>query len=331
MVVPRAPAFLAALFLSAALTFAAEPTGRILGTVTDAAHKPVTGAQVRLTSHVEAGLLRVTSTDERGQYHFKDLPSGTYEVLIEADGTPPILKKGVDVKAPFQNIVDVTLGGQVAGNKLPGIAALPAPQAPAEGAAAAAAPPPPPPAPVTVRGKLSDAAKQPVVDVTVLLVALEGGRLYQASSSDDGTFTIEGVIPGSYRAIIRSPGHVPVDLKSVDVLPESGLDVTLALVDFPLNFKKGELSPPPELPHTLSQPGAPAVPATQQAPEMPLPPPSSAPPAAPPATETTPIEKTPPAAAKPPASPPASPPKGSPPPPASPSSPPPSHEPAAGK
>jgi hypothetical protein len=134
---------------------------------------------------------------------------------------------------------------------------------------------------VTVRGKLSDAAKQPVVDVTVLLVANEGGRLYQASSDEQGAFTIEGVIPGPYRAIIRSPGHVPVDLKSVEVLPESGLDVTLALVDFPLSFKKGELSPPPEVPRTLQQPGV----ATPAAAPLPEPPPASSvapPPAAPP-------------------------------------------------
>jgi hypothetical protein len=276
--VPRVPALLAAFVLSAALNVpvvAAEPMGRILGTVTDTAHKPVTGAQVRLTSHVEAGLLRITSTDERGQYHFKDLPPGTYEVLIEAEGAPPILKKDVDVKAPFQNIVDVTVGGQPAANKLPIPPAVAA--APADATAAA-------PAPVTVRGKLSDAAKQPVVDVSVLLVAPDGARLYQASSNDEGAFTIEGVIPGPYRAIIRSPGHVPVDLKSVEVLPESGLDVTLALVDFPLNFKKGELSPPPEVPRTLQQPGA-AQPAAAPIPEPPpasssLPPPAAPPPGA---------------------------------------------------
>lgn len=297
----RVCAFLTAFFLSAALASAGEPTGRILGTVSDAAHKPVTGAQVRLTSHVEAGLLRITSTDERGQYHFKDLPSGTYEVLIEAEGSAPILKKDVEVKAPFQNIVDVTIGGQTTANKLPGLAGLPAPGPPAPAA--------PPPAPVTVRGKLSDAAKRPVVDVTVLLVALDGGRLYQASSNDDGTFTIEGVVPGSYRAIIHSPGHVPVDLKSVDVLPESGLDVTLALVDFPLNFKKGELSPPPEQPHTLSQPGVPAGPAVQQPADLPLPPPAATPPAAPPQATTEPIEKPPPSAAKPPEPPPSKPPR----------------------
>jgi hypothetical protein len=283
---------------------AAEPTGRILGTVWDAAHKPVSGAQIRLTSHVEAGLLRITSTDEHGLYRFKDLPSGTYEVLVEVEGIPPILKKGVEVKAPFQNIVDVALVRDGAsGSVLPGLPHPPV-AAGAPGSPDAATPPAPAPAPVTVRGKLSDAAKQPVVDVRVLLVSSEGSRLYQASSNEQGVFTIEGVIPGDYRAIIRSPGHVPVDLRSVEVLPESGLDVTLALVDFPLSFKKGELSPPPEVPRTLQQPGA----ATPAAAPLPEPPPASSatPPPAPPPIAAQPIEK------------PSGPPPPSPPPPSSP-------------
>lgn len=293
---------------------AAEPTGRILGTVWDAVHKPVSGAQIRLTSHVEAGLLRITSTDEHGLYRFKDLPSGTYEVLVEVEGLPPILKKDVEVKAPFQNIVDVALlKDGASGSSLPGLPRPPGSAGtPGSGAPGSpeAAPPVPAPAPVTVRGKLSDAAKQPVVDVSVLLVANEGGRLYQASSNEQGVFTIEGVIPGGYRAIIHSPGHVPVDLRSVEVLPESGLDVTLALVDFPLSFRKGELSPPPEVPRTLQQPGA----VTPAAAPLPEPPPasSSLPPAAPPPIAAQPIEKPP---AQPP---PSNPPPSGPPPPSSP-------------
>src|SRR5262245_938912 len=42
----------------------ATTTGRILGRVTDSG-RPVSGAQVRLVSRSESGLLRVTSTNER--------------------------------------------------------------------------------------------------------------------------------------------------------------------------------------------------------------------------------------------------------------------------
>jgi len=245
-------------------------TGRILGRVTDAG-KPVQAAQVRLVSRSESGLLRVTSTNQKGEYRFKELPTGTYDVEVEVDGFRPGLKPGVEVKAPFQNIVDVPLSRPGAPGTLPAPPAVAgAPGQGVPGRAADPGPPAePPPAPATVRGKLSDGDRRPVVDVSVLLVAQQGTRLYQAISGPDGAFTIDGVIPGKYRAVVRSPGHMPVDLKTVDVRPVAGLTLNLSLVDFPLNFKaRAEGSPPPETPRPLpvssgnpAPPPAPAPPA----------------------------------------------------------------------
>ena len=256
-------------------------TGRILGRVTDGG-KPVSGAQVRLVSRSEAGLLRVTSSNERGEYRFKELPTGIYDVEVDADGFRPGAKPGVEVKAPFQNIVDVPMSRTGAPGKLPPpppVAGIPGQGIPGQ-AADPGKPQEPPPAPATVRGTLSDNARQPVVDVSVLLVAREGEKLYQAISGSDGTFTIEGIVPGKYRAVVRSPGHMPVDLKSVDVKPVAGLTLNLSLVDFPLAFKR-DGSPPPETPRPL--PGAPAKapppendpPGTAQPPPPPAPPPTA--------------------------------------------------------
>jgi len=253
---------------------AAAPTrtGRILGRVTDLG-KPLQGAQVRLMSRTESGLLRVTSSDQRGEYRFKELPSGTYDVEVEADGFRLGAKPGVEVKAPFQNIVDVPMlrGGAPGG-------AVPIPGVPVQDAAPAIPP-------VTVRGALLDGDRHPVVDVTVLLVALQGTKLYQAMSGPDGAFTIDGVVPGRYRAVVRSPGHMPVDLKSVEVKPEAGLTLNLSLVDFPLNFKaRAEASPPPETPRPL--PGT-APPAAPQPIDLPA---GSSRPAPPPPAPPAPIE-----------------------------------------
>jgi hypothetical protein len=264
-------------------------TGRILGRVTDAG-KPVQGAQVRLNSRTESGLLRITSTNERGEYRFKDLPSGTYDVEVEADGFRLSSKPGVEVKAPFQNIVDVQMA-RVGAPPASGFPALPRhPGAPGQGELVPpAAPAEPALPPVTVQGVLLDGDRRPVVDVSVLLVPLQGTRLYQATSKNDGAFIVTDVVPGRYRTVIRSPGHMPVDLKSVEVRPDAGLTLNLSLVDFPLNFKeRAEGSPPPEMPKAL--PGM--LPPAQ--PGAPLPPPQAAPPAAPPATTTEPIEKAPP-------------------------------------
>ncbi|HEV8201012.1 MAG TPA: carboxypeptidase-like regulatory domain-containing protein [Candidatus Polarisedimenticolia bacterium] len=272
-------------------------TGRILGRLTDAG-KPVQGAQVRLLSRSEAGLLRVTSSDQRGEYRFKDLPSGIYDVEVEADGYRLVSKPGVEVKGPFQNIVDVPLaraGGQQTA-AAPPVQGTPGQGIPGKPEAEAARVEPP----VTVRGSLLNGNRRPVVDVSVLLVALQGTKLYQAISGSDGVFTLDGVVPGRYRAVIRSPGHMPVDLKSVEVKPGAGLTLNLSLVDFPLNFKSRADGPPPELPRPM--PGMLPAPASTPVPSST----SSAPPPAPPPTATEPIEKRPPAQ-----NPPAAPPPGS--------------------
>ena len=272
---------------------AAAPTttGRILGRLTDAG-KPVQGAQVRLLSRSEAGLLRVTSSDQRGEYRFKDLPSGIYDVEVEADGFRLVSKPGVEVKGPFQNIVDVPLAraGGPASPAVPPVQGTPGQGIPGKPAEAAPVEPP-----VTVHGTLLNGDRRPVVDVSVLFVASEGTKLYQATSGSDGVFTVESVVPGRYRAVIRSPGHMPVDLKSVEVKPGAGLTLNLSLVDFPLNFKaRAEGAPPPELPRVmpgmLPTPAAPATPSST----------SSAPPPAPPPTAADPIEKKPPAQSSPP-------------------------------
>jgi len=280
-------------------------TGRILGRLTDAG-KPVQGAQVRLLSRSEAGLLRVTSSDQRGEYRFKDLPSGIYDVEVEADGYRLVSKPGVEVKGPFQNIVDVPLaraGGQ-ATPAVPPVQGTPGQGIPGKTEAEAAPVVPP----VTVHGTLLNANRRPVVDVSVLFVALEGTKLYQAMSGSDGVFTVDGVVPGRYRAVIRSPGHMPVDLKSVEVKPAAGLTLNLSLVDFPLNFKsRAEGAPPPELPRVM--PGMLPAPAAASTPSST----SSAPPPAPPPTATDPIEKRPPVQNPPPSQnpPPPAPPSGS--------------------
>ena len=252
-------------------------SGRILGRVTDSG-KPIQGAQVRLTSRIESGLLRVTSSDQRGEYRFKELPSGTYDVEVEAEGFRLGAKPGVEVKAPFQNIVDVPmLRGGVQGAAAPAVPAVTGQGIP--GNAAANAPPEIPP--VTVRGTLLNGERRPVVDVSILLVAQQGTRLYQAMSAPDGGFQIDGVVPGRYRAVVRSPGHMPVDLKSVEVKPKAGLTLNLSLVDFPLNFKSRADSPPLETPRRL--PGATEAPAPAQfdlppSSSKPAPPPAAAPP-----------------------------------------------------
>ena len=79
------------------------------GAITGPDRKPLSGRLVTLKTVGGAGELRVTSTDERGQYQFRDLPPGSYEVRVEAEGFEPGVKAGIEVKPPFQNVVDIPM------------------------------------------------------------------------------------------------------------------------------------------------------------------------------------------------------------------------------
>jgi hypothetical protein len=237
-----------------------QRAGKISGTVTDAMRRALAGLLVKLESRSDPGTLRVTSTDPKGQYHFKDLPPGVYDVRVEADGFGPGSKEQIDVRPPFQNIVDVSLARSAPGSAAP--TGAPRPVGPAQGQAGAApgeaiaAPGPASAGPVetvAVRGRFVDTGGRPALEVSVLLVGEEDGRLYQTFSAADGSFAIEDVTPGRYRVLVRSTGHMTIDLKAVDVRPVNGLKLSLALVDFPLNTRPHG-SPPQEVPRPLPAP-----------------------------------------------------------------------------
>lgn len=220
--------------------------GKIRGTVKDDANRPVAGLLVQLVAADRSGAMRITGTDEKGRYLFRELPAGLYDVKVMADRYRTESKGGIEVRPPFQNIVDFRLTP----DKSPAVNAIPA------AGSTLRAPPLDGIATVSVRGDLTDQEKRPVMEVSITLVSHEGNGIYQAFSGIDGRFVLDGVPPGLYRAVIASPGHVTLDLRTVEVPADSGLDLSLMLVDYPLNFRQqdndGRL--PPEKPKEV--PGA---------------------------------------------------------------------------
>jgi len=214
--------------------------GTIMGTVFDTKKKPLSGWMVQLSSRGDDSQLRVTGTDDNGQYVFKDLPAGTYDLEIQAENEAARRKGRIEVKPPFRNIVDFQVGpqSQEKPNPLAGLAAEVRKRAEnsgmtaSDGAAADAA------RQVPVRGTFLDAQKRPVSEVSVTLVALDGRGTYQTFSGDSGSFAISAVPPGRYRVLVFSPGYVPIDLKSIEVSSATGLSLSLSLVDYPLNTKE---------------------------------------------------------------------------------------------
>ena len=272
--------------------------GRIRGTVFDPGKKPAAGLLVLLSAKDDRGLLRVTGTDENGQYLFQDLPAGLYDVQVTASGCGPQTKERVGVQPPFQNIVDFQLltEGAAGATKTSSLATLlraprgvgPAPgdktpvgSGAAPGGAAPAGPtlpgaPLPGAAPAApaggnvtapVRGTLVDARKKALVEGSVTFVSLEGSGIYQAFSGADGGFSLGALPVGRYRALIASPGHVALDLKVVEVSPPSGLDLSLTLVDYPLNSKAREQDlVPRERPRPLPAPSPAPAPTSTPSP-----------------------------------------------------------------
>ncbi len=211
-----------------------EVFGRIRGTVYGAGRKPLAGQMVLLSSRDQSGLLRVTGTDEQGQYLFQDLAAGSYDIEAGAEGYARQSKNKVEVRPPFQNLIDFQLepaaagvSASAAGISTGASGASPAPGAASHGGEGG----------VPVRGVLVDQQRRPVTEVSVAFVSLEGKGIYQTFSGEKGDFAFQALPSGRYRVRVASPGHVTLDLKSVEVAPPSGLNLSLTLVDYPLNFK----------------------------------------------------------------------------------------------
>src|SRR5467141_1709135 len=86
--------------------------GTIMGTVFDTKKQPLAGWMVQLSSRGDDSQLRVTGTDDKGQYVFKDLPAGTCDIEIQTENEAARRKGRIEVRPPFRNIVDFQVGPQ---------------------------------------------------------------------------------------------------------------------------------------------------------------------------------------------------------------------------
>jgi hypothetical protein len=90
------------------LTYAADPTGTIAGTVVDPSQAAVPGAKITVTA-LATGLTRNTNSAPDGGYVFPLLPVGLYSVAVEAQGFRRFEQKGVQVQADQSATVPISL------------------------------------------------------------------------------------------------------------------------------------------------------------------------------------------------------------------------------
>ena len=63
----------------------AQATGQLIGSVSDASHAAVPGAEVTATG-IGTGLERKTTTNQQGDYTLPFLPPGEYRVRVQKEG-----------------------------------------------------------------------------------------------------------------------------------------------------------------------------------------------------------------------------------------------------
>ena len=92
------------------VTFAQSEIGgaTVNGTVTDPAGAAVPGAKVTVTDSA-TGIERVTNTSEAGMFSFNALPSGAYDLNVEARGFKAGRRTGIGLTVGAVNTVDVAL------------------------------------------------------------------------------------------------------------------------------------------------------------------------------------------------------------------------------
>jgi carboxypeptidase family protein len=96
-------------FCFATFVSAQEITGAITGTVTDPNGAVVKGATVTITNSDTKLVVRTVNTGDDGQFSAPILPSGTYDIVVEAQGFKKHVDTGVKLQVNERRTVDVAL------------------------------------------------------------------------------------------------------------------------------------------------------------------------------------------------------------------------------
>jgi len=108
-------AMLTFLSIMSAQAFCQSPDGSLVGTVKDPQNKVVTGATVTLKS-TSTDTEKQAKTDASGRYTFLGVPTGSYQLTVDAKGFDKWTKEGIQISAASQLPIDIVLGiGRVDG------------------------------------------------------------------------------------------------------------------------------------------------------------------------------------------------------------------------
>lgn len=213
---------------------AASDIASVSGTVGDASGKPLSGATVSVKN--ASGVSRAAITDSKGKFWIGGLAAGTYTITATARGFKNFEVSGISVAAGDTVPLDVLLEPGESPPAPPAQAAAPAetPQTQTGLPSLTVTPviPPPPPgatAPTTtgaaaqnqptvtatgvnnggktasITGTVTDQTGAVVAGATVTVANPAGFKL-TATSDSQGTYSINGLPPGTYDVSVSAPG-----------------------------------------------------------------------------------------------------------------------------
>lgn len=229
---------------------AAARVSRIQGTVILSRRNPVVGATVLLTAHDAPRRIWVTSTDDRGEFKMDAVPAGSYRLEARRQDLASVVRDRIALNPPFRAVIELTMR-PVEGGATPDTTAAPGPDAAAG---------------LHVTGKTVDRAGNAVPDARLKWVDAAGRRdPANLQSGEDGTFTVEGLPPGTWRLEVLGVGFLPV---RVDLPVSEDTAVTAVLVKqsaghepLPLDLiPPEEPIPPPVAPKATAAAPAPPPP-----------------------------------------------------------------------
>lgn len=227
----------------------ASRVSRIQGTVILSRRNPVVGATVLLTALDPPRRIWVTSTDDRGEFKMDAVPAGSYRLEARRQDLASVVRDRIALNPPFRAVIELTMH-PVEGGTTPDTTAAPGPDA----------------AGLHVTGKTVDRAGTPVPDARLKWVDAAGRRdPANLQSGEDGTFTLEGLPPGTWRLEVLGVGFLPV---RVDLPVSEDTAVTAVLVKQSAGHEPLPLDLiPPEEP--IPPPAAPKATAASPAPPPP--------------------------------------------------------------
>lgn len=191
--------------------------GSIVGTVTDASHAVIPGAEVILTNVSAGGVRLALPINEKGEFSIGNLYPGYYSVTVKAPGFSDKVWDTLSVKPAGKLQLDAVMDTVPA----PGAAPAPVPAAAQDQATATGVE-------ASISGTVTDQTQAVVPDAKAVLTSATGEK-QESTVNARGVYSFTHIKPGDYKLTVVAPNFAefPFDTIKVTAGMELSLDAQL--------------------------------------------------------------------------------------------------------